>query len=157
MSNRAVPITLDFAVRQILEWVHGRTNIPYEVLEWKMKHGHPQATFQFMVATNRARVDSLVHPLGLILDEVSMLITGSVQDEPEGKMPAAEAKRIRKYVSTDEIFTIDPKYIGNFQLKLDNGGNTNVTVTTHMKFFDKGDKAVSAYFMFRNGLLHKIR
>jgi hypothetical protein len=122
-----------------------------------MKHGKPQSLFQFMIETNTARVGNLVHPLGLILEEVHLNITGNVADAPQGKMPASESKRILKYIGNDEIFEVAPKYMGNFMMQLDNGGGVSVTVTTHMKFFDKGDKAISAYFMFRNGLLHKIR
>jgi len=152
-------IPLDYAVNQVLEWNHGRTNIDYGVVDTQFKHGDGSAVgiIACKVDMNTARVSGLVHPCGLIVEDVRLSIACTLEDELTGLTKAAEGKQIVKGIESGEVFNVDPGFFSLFSVRPDRAGSASLSVTTIMKMYDKGEKAVTTYFWFRNGLLHKVR
>ena len=132
-----VRISLDYAVDQILEWNHGKTNIEDGVINTRIKHGGAEANvMSCQIDMNTARVSGLVHPCGLIVDEVRLSMKG---------------------IESKEVFHVAPRFFSLFSVRPDRAGSASIAATTTMKMYDKGEKAVTTYFWFRNGRLHKVR
>jgi len=151
-------ISLDHAVNQVIEWNHGRTNIDYGVINTRIKHGGAEANvMSCQIDMNTARVSGLVHPCGLVVEEVRLAIACTLKDSLTGATRAAEVKKILKGIESKEMFHVDPRFFSLFSVRLDRTGSASIAVTTTMKMYDKGEKAITTYFWFRNGLLYKVR
>jgi hypothetical protein len=157
MTNLA-RISLDYAVNQAIEWNHGRTNIDYDVIDARIKHGGAEANvMSCQIDMNTARVSGLVHPCGLVVEEVRLSIACTLEDSLTAPTKVAEIKKIMKGIESKEVFHVEPGFFSLFSVRPDRAGSASISVTTIMKMYDKGEKAITTYFWFRNGLLHKVR
>jgi len=151
-------ISLDYAVNQVLEWNHGKTNIEYGVIGTQFKHGGGEAdTIACKIDMNTARVSGLVHPCGLVVEDVRLSIACTLEDTVTGLTRASDRKKIEKDIESGAVFSVEPGFFSIFSVRPDRAGSASISVTTTMKMYDKGEKAITTYFWFRNGLLHKVR
>lgn len=151
-------ISLDYAVNQVIEWNHGKTNIEYGVIDTRFKHGGAEANIlSCQIDMNTARVSGLVHPCGLVVEEVRLSIACTVEDSLTTATKVAEVKKIMRGIESGEVFNVEPGFFSLFSVRPDRAGSASIAATTTMKMYDKGEKAITTYFWFRNGLLHKVR
>lgn len=139
---------LYYVVAQTLQWIRGLTSMEYNVCSSRIaKITHDDKThYSFEVTTNGIRLGRIKHPMGLVVEEIHIVMTGNLVETPD-------------WVELDEdgIAEIEITDMPKLLLHIDNSGFSNVGVQTKFKLFDGGENTISRHFMYKNNMLFQIR
>ena len=135
-------------VAQTLQWIHGLTSMKYDISSSRIAEVTPHdgvTHYSFEVVTNGIRLGRIKHPMGLIVEEIHIALTGVITDLP---------KRI---TFEKDIVEIEINDMVQLFLRADNGGFSNVSVQTKFKLFDGGEESIARHFIYLNNMIYQIR
>lgn len=138
---------LYYVVAQTLQWIHGLTSMEYGVYSSRIAQvtQGDETHHSFEVATNHIRLGGIRQPLGLVAEEIHVVLTGVLAEIP-GTL-----------IFQKQIAHIELEDMSAMFLVADNSGYSTVGVQTKIGLFSGGEEVLSRHFQFRNNLLHLIR
>lgn len=143
------PTNMYRVVAQSLQWIHGITSLQYDILRScivRTEHDG-EANHSFDVVTNGIRLGGIKHPMGLVIEQIHIALSGDV----------LETNAVKELVFNNNVADIEIHDMLKILVRADISGMSNISVQTKFKLFDGEENSISRQFLFKNNMIFQIR